>query len=63
MVHCIGCENYELTVESRMIIDIFDRKLESTMIEVKNGRTLREFSLKVVPFKSYTSAKFKKALH
>ncbi len=46
-----------------MIIDIFDKGFESSMIEVKNNKNARDFSMKIVNFKSYTSAKFKRALN
>lgn len=41
MIHCIGCDNYELEIDKKVIIDIFDKRLESSLFEVKNLKTLR----------------------
>jgi hypothetical protein len=46
-----------------MLIDIFDRKFSSTLIEVKNEKNLNEYSMKIIPFTSYTSMQFKKAFY
>jgi hypothetical protein len=46
-----------------MVIDIFDKKIDSVLMDAKNLRTSREFSLKLVPFSGYSTAKYKRILH
>jgi hypothetical protein len=46
-----------------MLIDIFDRKFSSTLINVRNDKNTNEFSMKIIPFNTYTSIQFKKAFY
>ena len=39
IVHCITCENFELELGSRAIVDIFSREFTSTILEVCNSKT------------------------
>ena len=63
IVHCITCENFEVEVGSRAIVDLFCQEYTSGVLEVRNPKTGMEFSMKVIPFKSYTSIDFKKAFY
>jgi hypothetical protein len=40
ILSCVGYENYELKIESQMIIDIFDSQLASTLMNVRNEKNL-----------------------
>jgi hypothetical protein len=46
-----------------MIIDIFDKNINSTLIEAKNMKSGLEFSMQIFTFKGYTSETFKKCLY
>jgi hypothetical protein len=54
--------NYKLDILSRIVLDPIDPSFSNTLISVKNDVTGVEFSLRTIPFKSYNSAEFKKAL-
>jgi len=54
--------NYKLDILTKVILDPIDPSLTNTLLSVKNDVTGIEFSLRVIPFKSYNSAEFKKAL-
>ena len=36
MVHCVTTQNYQMKLESRMIVDIFSKRYEGNLIETKN---------------------------
>jgi serine/threonine protein kinase len=63
LIHSVTCQNYQLKLDSRMIIDAFNKRYEDTLIDATNQKTGEEFSMKIVPFKSYTSSEFKRALY
>ena len=60
---CFRSENYELKFGSKAIIDIFNKNYTNTFLEAKNEKTSMEYSVKIIPFKSYTSKEFKKAFY
>ena len=39
VVHCVTTQNYELKLDSRIIVDIFNKRYESTLIDVSNEKT------------------------
>ena len=52
---CFRAQNYQLKFGSRAVFDIFNKKYTGTLLEAKNEKTSVSYSVKIVPFKSYTS--------
>jgi hypothetical protein len=54
--------NYKLTIGRDMVIDPFDDQFEGALIPVRNESAGLDFSMRVVRFKGYNSAAFKRTL-
>ncbi len=54
--------NYKLKIGKEMVIDPFDDRFASSFLPARNETTGKEYSMRIVPFRSYNSLEFKRTL-